>query len=119
MPCHHALDEYLHAYIDGAQIAADSKGFLFRSSVGRSGVLTERPMGQTDVYRKIGRRADRAGVKTKIGCHTFRATGIIEYLRNGGDSKSRSRWPIMNRRVRLDSTIGAMIKSRSMRSNEF
>lgn len=41
-------------------------------------------MGQTDVYRMIGRRADRAGLKTKIGCHTFRATGITEYLRNGG-----------------------------------
>jgi integrase len=27
---------------------------------------------------------DRASVKTKIGCHTFRATGITEYLRNGG-----------------------------------
>jgi hypothetical protein len=23
-------------------------------------------------------------MKTKIGCHTFRATGITEYLRNGG-----------------------------------
>jgi len=25
-----------------------------------------------------------AGIATKIGCHTFRATGITEYLRNGG-----------------------------------
>jgi site-specific recombinase XerD len=41
-------------------------------------------MGRTDVYRMIGQRADRAGVKTKIGCHTFRAPGITEYLRNGG-----------------------------------
>ena len=41
-------------------------------------------MGHTDVYRMIGRRADRTGVATKIGCHTFLATGITEYLRNGG-----------------------------------
>lgn len=41
-------------------------------------------MRQPDVYRMIGRRAAGAGIKTKIGCHTFRATGITEYLRNGG-----------------------------------
>jgi site-specific recombinase XerD len=41
-------------------------------------------MGQADVYRMIRRRAEAAGVRTKIGCHTFRATGITEYLRNGG-----------------------------------
>ena len=32
----------------------------------------------------IGRRAAAAGVWTKMGCHSFRATGITEYLRNGG-----------------------------------
>ncbi len=32
----------------------------------------------------IRRRAAAAGIKTKIGCHTFRATGITAYLKNGG-----------------------------------
>ena len=41
-------------------------------------------MRQSDVYRMIGRRAAAAGIETKIGCHSFRATGITEYLRNGG-----------------------------------
>ena len=34
--------------------------------------------------RTIRRRAIDAGIQTKIGCHTFRATGITEYLKNGG-----------------------------------
>jgi hypothetical protein len=25
-----------------------------------------------------------AGIETEIGCHTFRATGITAYLKNGG-----------------------------------
>ena len=83
MPCHHNLDDYLHAYIEGAQLEG-GKGWLFRSARGRGGQLSNRPMGQADVYRMIGRRAEAAGVRTKIGCHTFRATGITEYLRNGG-----------------------------------
>jgi len=41
-------------------------------------------MSQADVNRMIRRRVDDAGMKTKIGFHIFRATGITEYLRNGG-----------------------------------
>jgi site-specific recombinase XerD len=33
----------------------------------------------------IRRRARQAGIETKIGCRTFRATGITIYLTNGGD----------------------------------
>ena len=29
-------------------------------------------------------RTAAAGIATRIGCHSFRATGITEYLRNGG-----------------------------------
>ena len=83
MPCHHNLEEYLHTYIDKAQIGA-GKRFLFQTIVGRTGQLSGNPMSQADVYRMIGRRARYAGISTQIGCHTFRATGITEYLRNGG-----------------------------------
>ena len=84
MPCHHNLEIYLEDYIAAADLASDPKGFLFRTTEGQSGRLTDRPMSRSDVYRMIKRRAEDAGIKTKIGCHTFRATGITEYLRNGG-----------------------------------
>jgi integrase len=32
----------------------------------------------------VRRRAGDAGIETPIGCHTFRATGITDYLTNGG-----------------------------------
>jgi integrase len=32
----------------------------------------------------IRRRAAGAGIDTKVGNHTFRATGITAYLKNGG-----------------------------------
>ena len=41
-------------------------------------------MWQQKVYRMIQRRAAAAGIATKIGNHTFRATGITAYLKNGG-----------------------------------
>ena len=83
MPAHHNLEAYLQAYLDGASLT-EAKSILFRTAAGRTGNLTSRPMSQADVYRMIGRRARDAGVRTKIGCHSFRATGITEYLRNSG-----------------------------------
>ena len=32
----------------------------------------------------IGRRTKRAAIATRVGNHTFRATGITAYLKNGG-----------------------------------
>ena len=91
MPCHHKLEAYLHEYIEALLAAANTEGaatgpkaWLFRTTEGQSGYLTGRPMRQADVYRMIGRRAADAGIRTKISCHTFRATGITEYLRNSG-----------------------------------
>jgi integrase/recombinase XerD len=84
MPTHHNLDRYLEEYIAVAGITQDRKGPLFRTSKGRSGELADRPLLQSDVWRMIRRRAAQAGIETEIGCHTFRATGITAYLKNGG-----------------------------------
>lgn len=84
MPCHHNLDAYLHAYIDAVGISGSPKKALFPTAQGRTGLLSERPMSQADAYRMIRRRAIETGIGTKVGNHSFRATGITEYLRNGG-----------------------------------
>jgi integrase/recombinase XerD len=41
-------------------------------------------MSRTDVWYMVRRRVADAGIETAIGCHTFRATGITDYLTNGG-----------------------------------
>jgi integrase/recombinase XerD len=84
MPTHHNLDRYLEEYIRAAGIAEDRKSPLFRTTRGRSGELTANSLLQSDVWRMIRRRALAAGIETEIGCHTFRATGITAYLKNGG-----------------------------------
>ena len=84
VPCNHNLERYLDEYIAAAGIAGDQDGPLFRTSTGRSGKLNGTPMYQQDAFRMIRRRAGQAGIKTLIGNHTFRATGITAYLKNGG-----------------------------------
>ena len=84
MPCHHNLEEYLIAYLDGACLRGDPKGPLFRTIGRGTGKLTRTVLPQANAYAMIGRRAVAAGIATKLGNHSFRATGITAYLKNGG-----------------------------------
>jgi integrase/recombinase XerD len=84
MPCHHKLEDHLDAYVEAAGLRGDRQGPLFRSAIGKTGALTGKPMSRTDVWYMVRRRAADAGIETVIGCHTFRATGITDYLTNGG-----------------------------------
>jgi integrase len=83
MPCHHNLESYLRAYIDGAGLAGDPKALLFQSC-GRAGRLAGNPLPQANAYAMIQRRARAAGIATRVGNHTLRATGVAAYLKNGG-----------------------------------
>jgi hypothetical protein len=85
VPVHHVLEEYLDAYLDITGIRFQPKGPLFRSfAIGVGRPLSNRSLAQSEAWRMIRRRAKAAGIKTKIGCHTFRATGITAYSENGG-----------------------------------
>ena len=41
-------------------------------------------MHRVDAWRMVQRRAADLGTRVRIGCHTFRATGITAYLEAGG-----------------------------------
>ena len=84
MPCHHTLEDYLHAYLDGAGLRGDPKGPLFRSLGRGTGRLTRTALPQANAYAMVQRRAAAAGIATRISNHSFRATGITAYLKNGG-----------------------------------
>lgn len=84
LPCHHNLETYLHAYLDGTGIGADADGPLFRTIGRGTGRLTRTPLPSANAYAMVRRRAGAAGIKTRVGNHTFRATGITAYLKNGG-----------------------------------
>ncbi len=81
-PCVPKLEAYLDEYIAAAGIADDKDGPLFRTT-GRS-TGTPHRMTQQDAYRLIQRHAKRAGIKTRIGNHSMRATGITDYLKSDG-----------------------------------
>ena len=64
--------------------SATGQGPLFRSAAGRTGTLTVTAMNRVDAWSMIQRRTAELGTRARIGCHTFRATGITAYLEAGG-----------------------------------
>jgi len=59
-------------------------GPLFRTIARGTGQPSATPLPQANAYAMVRRRAQATGIGTKIGRHTFRATGITAYLKNGG-----------------------------------
>jgi site-specific recombinase XerD len=84
VPAHHSAEEYLDAYLEAAGIAWDTKTPLFRSTIGRSKKLTNKPLRRNNALDMVKRRAAAAGLSSRICNHTFRATGITAYLEAGG-----------------------------------
>lgn len=83
MPLHHNAEQYLLEYLDACGLHDKPSTPLFRA-IGRRRELTPNRMHRNDALRMIKRRAIHAAVSPRICCHTFRATGITEYMRNGG-----------------------------------
>ena len=83
---HHLAQEYVDAYLEAAELEEDRKRPLFRScAVGRQDRLEGRAMTRATALWMIKRRVRQAGQPAEIYAHSFRGTGITEYLRNGGD----------------------------------
>lgn len=84
LPCHHNLETYLAEYLERTGLDQAPTTPLFRTIGRGTGALTLTPLPQANAWAMINRRARAAGIRTKIGNHTFRATGITAYLKNGG-----------------------------------
>ena len=92
VPAHHVAQEYVDAYIKAASIEEDRKSPLFRSS-GRGRQkddLKDKGLSRHSALQMVKRRALKAGLPAEICCHTFRGTGITEFLRNGGELETET-----------------------------
>lgn len=69
IPCHHNLEDYLRAYIDEAGLSEEPKGPLLRTIGRGTATLTNTPLPQANAYEMIRRRAQAAGIETKVGNH--------------------------------------------------
>ncbi|MDQ0458270.1 tyrosine-type recombinase/integrase [Rhizobium paknamense] len=84
LPCHHSLEAYLDDYIAAAGLKEAPRAPLFQTIRRGTAVMSGSSLPQANAYAMIQRRAIAAGISTAVCNHTFRATGITAYLKNGG-----------------------------------
>jgi hypothetical protein len=72
----------LDAYIETVGLFKDRKEPLFRSAIGKTGTLADKAMSPSDVWCVATPLLPAS--KRRFGCHTFRVTGITDYLTDGG-----------------------------------
>jgi site-specific recombinase XerD len=85
IPAHHTALAYLSLYLTAAGIGEARRTPLFRAIHWLTGEILEEGITEAGVLRMVKRRAVAAGLPREIGCHSFRATGITDYLANGGE----------------------------------
>ncbi len=84
MPAHHKAEEFVDAYIEAAGLKDQKNAPLFRLAIGKTKQLGEKRMSRHAALKMVQRRGKNAGILTAICCHSFRATGITNYLEHGG-----------------------------------
>lgn len=81
MPAHHTAIEYLDAYL---KALGPEAGPLFRTVNQKRDGFTDRRIDRREALAMVKRRCRAAGLGDRFTNHTFRATGITAYLKNGG-----------------------------------
>jgi integrase/recombinase XerD len=77
----HDLEGYIHMSVDTAGISGENKDRpLFRSTLGTTNRLTDRPLTTKDVCRMVKRRLKDAGLPERLSPRSFRVTGITDLL---------------------------------------
>jgi integrase/recombinase XerC len=89
LPCHHNLEAYLIAYIDGCQLGDDRKGPLFRTIGRGTGRLSTTPLPQANAFQMVGGAPAQPVSKRQLATIRF----------------GRPSWPTMPRRGPRSSMI--------------
>jgi integrase/recombinase XerD len=73
IPVRHDLEGYIRTHVDTAGLSGDTKDRpLFRSTLGTTRRLTDRPLTTKDVCGMVKRRLKEAGLPVRLSPHSFR-----------------------------------------------
>src|SRR6202162_1149978 len=91
LPVHHKLEELLDEYLKATGLGNEPSSLLFPAALGKTGKLSRRPLVRTDAADMLKRRLKQAGLPAHYSPHSFRATGITNFLENDGTLEAAQR----------------------------
>jgi site-specific recombinase XerD len=91
LPVHHKLEELLDEYLKATGLGAEPGSPLFPAALGKTGKLSRRELVRTDAADMLKRRLRQARLPAHYSPHSFRATGITNFLENDGTLEAAQR----------------------------
>src|SRR5271169_4574553 len=85
------LEELLDQYLKASSLEKEPHSPLFPAALGKTGKLSRRPLVRTDAADMLKRRLKQAGLPAHYSPHSFRATGITNFLENDGTLEAAQR----------------------------
>src|SRR5580692_8447262 len=87
LPVHHKLEELLDQYLKASGLEKEPGSPLFPAALGKTGKLSRRRLVRTDAADML----KQAGLPAHYSPHSFRATGITNFLENDGTLEAAQR----------------------------
>jgi len=91
VPAHPEVNISLQAYLKAGGHEGNRDAPLFQTQPGFTDILSGHRLRRHEAWSMIKRRTAAAGVSAEACNHTFRASGITNYLRNGGSRDTAQR----------------------------
>jgi integrase/recombinase XerD len=84
LPVHSKAREAIDLWLEACGLCSNAEAPLFPSFAKDRDRLSSRHLNRRSVLKLVERQADASGLLKKVCCHSFRATGITEYMNRGG-----------------------------------
>jgi integrase/recombinase XerD len=84
VPVHSNAKEAVDLWLERSYLASNPSAPLFPSFGKNRETLNWRRLDRRSVLKLVEKRAKTSGILKRVCCHSFRATGVTEYMNSGG-----------------------------------
>ena len=84
VPVHSKAKESVDLWLERSCLASNPSAPLFPSFAKNRETLNWRRLNRRSVLKLVEKRAKATGILKKVCCHSFRATGVTEYMNSSG-----------------------------------
>jgi integrase/recombinase XerD len=84
VPVYSKAKEAIDLWLECSHLASNSSVPLFPSFGKNRETIESRRLDRRSVLKLVEKRAKASGILKRVCCHSFRATGVTEYMNSGG-----------------------------------
>ena len=84
VPVHSKAREAIDRWLAASGLSSNPAAPLFPAFGKGRGSIEIKPLDRRSILKLVEKRARASGMSKRVCCHSFRATGITEYMNSGG-----------------------------------